>query len=94
MLHRPRFAFRLHKAQLSANALVADIARIAVMVTPAKLPRPICRDPDDDDVLAVASAGQADAIVSGDRDLLVLERFGDIPIIDAARGVALVEQDG
>jgi predicted nucleic acid-binding protein len=41
---------------------------------------------------AAALGGQADAIVSGDRDLLVLERFGDIPIIDASQGVGLVEQ--
>ena len=92
MLHRAKFATPLHRAQLSADALVTDIARIAVLVTPVDLPAPICRDPDDDDVLAAALGGNADAIVSGDRDLLVLEQFGEIPIIDAVRGVALVEQ--
>jgi len=92
VLHRSKLASPLHRAQLSADALVADIARIATLVTPVDLPAPICRDPDDNDVLAAALGGHADAIVSGDRDLLVLERFGEIPIIDTTRGVALVER--
>mgnify|MGYP000013171157 CR=1 FL=1 len=92
VLHRSKFAAPLHRAQLSADSLVADIARIAVLVTAADLPTPICRDPDDDDVLAAALGGYADAIISGDRDLLVLERFGEIPIIDAVQGVALVQR--
>ncbi len=42
-----------------------------------------CRDPDDDDVLALAVAAQADLIVSGDQDLLVIGQFEGIPIIAA-----------
>jgi uncharacterized protein len=49
---------------------------------PADLPR-ICRDPDDDRLIACAVVGQADVIVSGDGDLLDLERVGDIPIVTA-----------
>jgi putative PIN family toxin of toxin-antitoxin system len=43
-------------------------------VEPAAL-SPVCRDPEDDIVLATAIAGRADAIVTGDDDLLVLDRF-------------------
>ena len=41
----------------------------------------ICRDPDDDAILGTAVAGNADCIVTGDSDLLVLERFQDVDII-------------
>ena len=41
----------------------------------------VCRDPDDDVVLAVAVAGQCDCIVTGDKDLLELERYEGIPIL-------------
>ena len=41
----------------------------------------VCRDPKDDKFLEVAVAGEADVIVSGDQDLLVLHPFGGIPII-------------
>ena len=42
------------------------------LVEPVPLPSPICRDPDDDLVLATALAAAADRIVTGDHDLLVL----------------------
>ena len=40
-----------------------------------------CRDPRDDKFLEVAVAGKADVIVSGDKDLLVLDPFAGIPIV-------------
>ena len=42
------------------------------LVEPTPLPSPVCRDPDDDLVLATALAAAADRIVTGDHDLLVL----------------------
>ena len=48
-----------------------------------------CRDPKDDKFLELAVNGHADAIVSGDADLLGLETFRGIPIITpAAFGLA------
>jgi predicted nucleic acid-binding protein len=38
-------------------------------------------DPDDERILACAIDGRADLIVSGDRHLLDLESYADIPII-------------
>ena len=37
---------------------------------------PVCRDPDDDRILACAREAHADYIVTGDQDLLVLKRYG------------------
>ena len=45
------------------------------------LDAPVCRDPDDDNVLAAALAGDCAAIVTGDNDLLVLKEFRQIEII-------------
>ena len=42
---------------------------------------PICRDPDDDKFLACAVESRATAIVSGDKDLLILSPFQNIPIL-------------
>jgi len=41
----------------------------------------VCRDPDDDVVLATAVAGRADAVVTGDQDLLVLKVYERIRIL-------------
>lgn len=51
------------------------------LVKPAKLKRPVCRDPDDDLVIATAIAAAADCILTGDEDLLVLERYEGIAIV-------------
>ncbi len=60
------------------------------MVVAPPLPQPVCRDPDDDAVLACALAAQADLIVSGDADLLVLKQFQNIRIITPAEAVKRV----
>jgi uncharacterized protein len=43
-----------------------------------------CRDPRDDKFLELAVSGHADLIVSGDRDLLALNPFREIPIVTPA----------
>ncbi len=40
----------------------------------------LCRDPKDDKILALALSGQAEYIITGDRDLLVLNPFQAIKI--------------
>ncbi len=62
-------------------ALVAALGEVVEL--PADIPA-ICRDPDDDRVIACAVVGRADVIVSGDKDLLTLKQVGRIPILAAA----------
>lgn len=42
---------------------------------------PICRDPNDDHVLAAALAAEADCIVTGDADLLALGCYQGILMV-------------
>ena len=41
----------------------------------------ICRDPKDDFILECAEAGEANMIVTGDKDLLSLANYGTIEIV-------------
>jgi hypothetical protein len=45
---------------------------------------PICRDPKDDYLLALAKAGKAHALITGDEDLLVLKKHGKTRILKPA----------
>ena len=64
-----------------ANEAIALLESQMEMVTPKSLDRSVCRDPDDDQILATAIAGQVECIITGDKDLLVLERFEGIEIV-------------
>jgi putative PIN family toxin of toxin-antitoxin system len=68
-------------------ALVMALSEVVEL--PESIPR-ICRDPDDDRVIACAVAGQADVIVSGNRDLLELQRVGDLDVLSAAAFLELL----
>ncbi len=48
---------------------------------PIKLITPICRDSDDDLILACARDAVADYVVTGDEDLLVLKYYEGISIV-------------
>jgi predicted nucleic acid-binding protein len=50
----------------------------------------VCRDKDDDAVLALALAAQADIVISGDDDLLCLASFEGIPILMPAQALQKV----
>lgn len=44
----------------------------------------VCRDPDDNRIIETAVLGSCDYIVSGDKDLLVLESYKNIQILKPA----------
>jgi len=46
---------------------------------------PACRDSKDDLYLALAFSAQADTLVSSDEDLLILNPWRKIPIVNAAQ---------
>jgi len=46
--------------------------------------RGVCRDSDDDKFLACAVSARSDFIVSGDRDLLDMDKFKSVRIISAS----------
>ena len=78
-------AARLTQAGLTPEGIVGELRRLGVVVsTPAKPPRVVTTDPDDDHVIAAAIAGTADLIASGDkRDLLPLGSYQGIEIVTA-----------
>lgn len=68
VLERPKF--RRWISLPDAARYCRDLAELATMVRDPVEIAPLSRDPGDDYLLAVALAERADALVSGDSDLL------------------------
>ena len=52
-----------------------------IIVRPVALGETVCRDPDDDAIIACALGGKAKVICSGDDDLLALNGFRGLEIM-------------
>ena len=81
VLSRPKFDAYITLEE--RQQFFRSLARIVELI-PVVYPVQVCRDPQDDRMLEVAVNGIADLVVTGDRDLLTLERFQEIPIISPA----------
>ena len=91
VLHRAKFEKRLAPAVPPATPLTVmqRYQVIATNVTPDSIGRAVPTDADDDAVIATALAANAQLIVTGDSDLLVMDPFRGMRILKS--GDALVE---
>jgi putative PIN family toxin of toxin-antitoxin system len=88
VLNRPKFIVRLQLLGLSPTILADGLLKYVSWCAEVRLPHPPeLRDPKDLLVLAAAVAARADAIVTGDDDLLVMESFEGIPIMKARQAL-------
>jgi len=53
----------------------------ATSVEVNKLLSGVCRDPEDDHIIALADSAGANYIITGDEDLLILKKFGSTQIV-------------
>lgn len=84
VLVRPKFEKYISRQE--RLEFFAYLSRVAVRIE-APHPIEICRDPKDDKFLSLAVSGAADAIHTGDKDLLVLHPFLEIPILNPTQFV-------
>ena len=94
VLSRPALLKRLHLINRSTLDVLGDYVRASTVLTPPPLPQSVCRDPDDDALLALARFVRADLVVSGDQDVLVLHPFEGVPILAAHAALTLLQQSG
>jgi len=88
VLQREKFQKRLDLGGLKARDLVSRLRAAAIIVDEPSLSVPsTLRDRDDLHVLACAVGAAADAIVTGDNDLLSMGAFEGIPILTAQQAL-------
>ncbi len=83
----PKFTQQLTKHNLTFQSVVNNYRASAVLVESTEVPVDVVRDPKDRAVLECAVGGNADFIVSGDKDLLVLVAYQNIVILTAEQFV-------
>ena len=91
VLRYPRLQ-RYYTVEEGTRFVALLMALSELVELPEAIPR-ICRDPDDDRLIACAVAGGADVIVSGDDDLRVLEHVGEILILPAVELLTRIETE-
>lgn len=94
VLFRRKFREPIQRLGVAVADLFDGYAALVERVEPADLGGAVCRDPDDDQVLAAAIAGHADLIVSGDDDLLVLGSHQGIAIVVAHEAMRILRESG
>jgi uncharacterized protein len=75
-----RCGWPLDHVQWSFEAAFTQSIRVTLQHTVS-----ICRDPKDNMFLECAQRANADVLVAGDKDLLILERFGNTRILTPAQ---------
>jgi putative PIN family toxin of toxin-antitoxin system len=78
-----RRKFRRWLTAEDAQAFVSAVSRLAEVHDDPPCPASITRDPDDDYLLALAIAAEAEAIVTGDDDLAALDA-PPVPVLTPA----------
>ena len=92
VLSYPRIAKRLSLTEGEMATILTALLSKSV-TTPGHLRLPgVTRDPKDDAVVACAKEGEADYIVSGDQDLLVLGEYEGIQIVTPRRFVEILSR--
>jgi uncharacterized protein len=89
-LNHPKFAKKFSQTQISPSELMTAYKVFVTVIVAPPLSKPVCDDPDDDTVLACAIASNAQVIVSGDKDLLRLNSFEKIPIMQVGAFIAFI----
>lgn len=82
-LDRPKF--ERYREPEAWNLFLSELVELALWHEDAGTAVGVSRDVDDDKFLALAVTGQADAIISGDGDLLELVTHEGIPILTPAQ---------
>lgn len=81
VINRPKFNEVMMKARIKPEQIMKKINSISKQVIGSKLKITVCRDEKDNKFLECAMHAKADFIVSGDKDLLVLNEYKGIKIV-------------
>jgi uncharacterized protein len=89
VLQRPKFGFNSQIIQ----SIVAEMTSLAEWVEPRKHFELIDDDPPDNQVIDCAMEAEADFIISGDKHLLQLGKYGNVQILNPDNFTRVLAQE-
>jgi len=92
-LDKPKLQPYILARGTTPTAIVQQYTKLVQLAEPAAIPPDAVRDPDDVIVLVAAVGGKATHIVSGDKDLLSVERYAAIPILKPGDFLRVLQPD-
>ncbi|MFH1504440.1 MAG: putative toxin-antitoxin system toxin component, PIN family [Candidatus Omnitrophota bacterium] len=90
-LQYPHITKKYNLSEENTISLISLIEHEAIMIPETAKINVIKGDPDDDKIIACAVGAEADYIVSGDKHLLSLREYKNIPIIPAAEFLRIIK---
>ncbi|MDR2971491.1 MAG: putative toxin-antitoxin system toxin component, PIN family [Bacteroidales bacterium] len=89
-IQKPKFENR----QEQINAIMSIVEKYGKKITvhPEHKITDVCRDPKDNIYLECAIAAQADYIITGDKDLLVLKEYQGVKIVNANEYLEMINR--
>jgi putative PIN family toxin of toxin-antitoxin system len=72
---------KLHFPKAEVDEMIVFVRQNTTILTEAHLSSRVCKDPDDENILAVAVKEEVDCLITGDEDLFELKKFQKIPIL-------------
>jgi uncharacterized protein len=80
-LSKPKFDDHLRLIAKTGAQITSDYSHLTTLVVPSTIPTGVIRDTKDEIILAVGVGGKADAIISGDKDLIDLKQYKGVQIL-------------
>ncbi|RKX76148.1 MAG: putative toxin-antitoxin system toxin component, PIN family [Spirochaetes bacterium] len=86
------YFLRFISYQIKNVQMIIDYMKeFCILSTYEKSSKNICRDKEDDKVIALALSNKVEYIITGDKDLLVLKKYKNIKIISPRELLLLIK---
>lgn len=72
---------KLKMPKKNVQIIIDYLKEFCILSEYEKLISKVCRDKNDDDIIALALSNNADYLITGDKDLLVLKKYKNIKIL-------------
>ncbi len=75
-------AKKLKMPDTNVTTVIDFLKEFCILSSYSRLGESVCRDKSDNEILALAVSNNAEYIITGDNDLLVLREYNGIPIVN------------